>query len=62
MTSIIGCGLAEGIKLVFVAPASGMAQFRDPFFCLLVHPSVNFCDHPSVNPTVLVQLFKASLA
>ena len=44
---------------IFIAPTSGMAQYRDPVFSLFIHPSVypslNICDHPSVDPTVQVR-------
>ena len=48
---------------VFVVPASGMAQYRGPVFRPFVHwyvrpsvrPSVNICDHPSVESTVQVR-------
>ena len=37
----------------FVAPASGIARYRDPIFRPFVRrPSVNICDHPSVDPIV----------
>ena len=43
------------VAVVFVAPASGMAGYRDPVFRLFVHPYVNICDHPSVDPSVQVR-------
>ena len=40
--------------MIFVAPASGMARYRDPVFRPFVRPYVNICDHPSVDPIVQV--------
>ena len=47
----ISMGIEDNLKIIFVVtPASGMARYRD----LVFRPSVNICNHPSINPDIQV--------
>ena len=53
-TTVLELGEAGVDWILFVAPASGMARYRDPAFLPFVRLSVNICDHATSDPSVRV--------